>query len=184
MGGPGGPSDNEKFPAESRKVVRPIIHAIIAAMCLSFEVIADEQITTDQIRKIITETDAAAEHRDVSGIGKYLSDRFLKNIQVPAEKWLASVKIDKDQYLAMIAQGWDTVDEYSYERENTVIIIAPDGSSGESHSTLTQTVIINGKKTVSKIKEYAHYELEDGRPMITTIEGQMLNAETTPEPHL
>jgi hypothetical protein len=171
-------------PRRAVTVGRAIIHAVIAAMCLSFEVMADEQITTDQIRKIITETDAAAEDRDVSGIGKYLSDRFLKNIEVPSEKWLASVKIDKDQYLAMIAQGWDTVDEYSYERENTVIIIAPDGSSGESHSTLTQTVVINGKTTVSKIREYAHYELEDGRPMITTIQGQMLNGEATPEPRL
>ena len=52
---------------------RAIIHAVIAAMCLSFEVMADEQIRTDQIRKMITETDAAAEHRDVSGIGKYFT---------------------------------------------------------------------------------------------------------------
>jgi hypothetical protein len=84
----------------------------------------------------------------------------------------------------MIAQGWDTVDEYSYERENTVIIIAPDGASGESHSTLIQTIVIKGEKSVSKIREYARYELENGRPMITTIEGHMVNGDTALEPCL
>jgi phosphotransferase system IIA component len=153
-------------------------------MLLSPGAQAAERITPDHIRQVIAETDAAAKQRDVQGIGEHLGEKFSKGVEVSSGVMIESVQIDKQQYLQMIAEGWGTVDEYSYDREDTVITIAPDGLSGESNSTITETVVVNGEKMVSKVREYARYELENGKPVIVAIEGLTLVGDTTPEPQM
>ncbi|MFZ0467716.1 MAG: hypothetical protein WAL92_02205, partial [Thiogranum sp.] len=93
----------------------------------------------------------------------------------------ATVRIDKDQYLGLIERGWDRIGNYAYQRKDVVVNVAPDGLSGESSSTVIETFTVDGKDTVSKVREYAHYELEDGRPVIFTVETQTLVGDSTPE---
>jgi hypothetical protein len=138
-------------------------------MLLSPGAQAAERITPDHIRQVIAETDAAAKQRDVQGIGEHLGEKFSKGVEVSSGVMIESVQIDKQQYLQMIAEGWGTVDEYSYDREDTVI---------------TETVVVNGEKMVSKVREYARYELENGKPVIVAIEGLTLVGDTTPEPQM
>ena len=57
----------------------------------------------------------------------------------------------------------------------------PDGLSGLSHSTVTENMVQDGEKITSKFREYATYELEDGRPVITRVSGHTLLGDTTPQ---
>jgi hypothetical protein len=141
---------------------------------------AADKITIEQIQQVISATDAAARERNTPGIEKYLGKDFEKKLDMRHGKWMASIKIRRDQYLAMIDEGWEDIDEYDYQRENTVIYIAADGSSGESYSTITETVVNDDGSMVSKVREYARYELEDGIPVITHISGHTLVGDTTP----
>jgi len=163
-------------------MIRSVAAFIIAGL-VSFCALAGERITTEQIQQVIDATDAAAMRRDTEAIGSHLSEGFAKNIDlpVPEQGWNASVKLDKQQYLDLIEQGWQNMEQYSYRRENTVINIAADGLSGESSSTVTETVVIGGETRVSKVREYAHYALENGRPVITSIGGHTLVGDTMPE---
>ena len=156
------------------------IMTMAIAIIVSLPALAADTITREQIQQVIDATDAASMARDTQGIGAYLGENFEKKIEVPHGKWMASVKINKDQYLAIIDQGWDTLQEYDYRREKTVINIAADGLSGESSSTITETSVIDGEKMVSKFREYARYELEDGRVVITGVSGHTLVGDTTP----
>ncbi len=56
----------------------------------------------------------------------------------------------------------------------------PDGQSGLSYSTITENLVQNGTKMTSLFREYATYELENGRPVITQISGHTLVGDTTP----
>ena len=78
--------------------------------------------------------------------------------------------------------GWEDIEEYDYQRTGTVIHIMPDGLSGHSYSTITETVSRDGERMISKFREYARYALEDGKPVITQISGHTLVGDTTPEP--
>jgi hypothetical protein len=141
---------------------------------------AADRITTEQIQQVIDTTDAAAMNRDTAAIGAHLGKAFEKTIEFPYDKWMAKVKINKQEYLTLIDDGWKTVEKYDYQRTHTEIHIMPDGLSGQSYSTLTEHVVQDGKEMTSKFREYATYELEDGRPVITQISGHTLVGDTTP----
>ena len=157
-----------------------LVYLLLMPLLVALRPGAAEQITEEQIRKVIEATDAAARERDVEIIGDYLSDAFEKVIEVPHKKWIAKVRINKHDYLGLIGDGWAGPMEYNYHRDNTVIHVMPDGQSGHSYSTVTENVTLEGERMTSRFREYAYYGIENGRPVITRISGHTLVGDTTP----
>jgi hypothetical protein len=157
------------------------VTGIVLSILLSQPLQAAGRITSEQIQQVIDATDAAAMNRDTAGIGNYLSNSFEKTIEFPYKKWMAKVRLNKDDYLGLIDKGWSNTAEYDYQRSNTEIHIMADGMSGLSHSTVTENIIVDGEKMTSKFREYATYELENGRPVITRVSGHTLLGDTTPQ---
>jgi hypothetical protein len=151
---------------------------------INFTVSAADRISKDDIKFVLAKTDTASQQRDANGIEKYLGKDFAKYIELPMEKWDSAFRLNRDKYISLIKEGWKYSNTYGYERTDTVIHVATDGLSADSNSTITEIIEIDGKKMISKVREYAHYELEDGRAVITTIEGHKLVGDTTPEPIL
>ncbi len=150
-------------------------------LCLvSTQGVAADKITRQQIQQVMDASDQAARNRDAQGIGAYLGTKFYKYIDLPEEKTPLAVALAKKQYLEQIDKGWKKLDSYDYERKDVVINVATDGKSAESFSTVIETFSTDGRKMVSKVREYATYELEDGRPVIVQIESQTLVGDTTP----
>ena len=162
-------------------MIRLIIGTVLTLM-LSFQLQAADNITREHIQQVIDATDTATRNRNTAGIGKHLSETFERIIELTHEKYIAKVGVDKKKYLALIDEGWPTLEEYVYQRDNTAIHLLPDGSSGESYSTITETLSLNGTRMVSKFREYALYTLENGRPVITEISGHTLLGDTMREP--
>ncbi|MGB5474217.1 MAG: hypothetical protein WBQ78_12135 [Gammaproteobacteria bacterium] len=154
--------------------------AVLAAL-LSLPAQAADRITEEQIQQVIDATDAAAMDCDTAGIGLYLSDTFKKVIEFQYKKWMAKVRIDKDQYLELIDAGWVNIGAYDYQRFDTEIHIMPDGLSGESYSTVIEHVVLDGAEMTSRFREYTIYTLENGRPVITEVSGYTLVGDTTPQ---
>lgn len=158
-----------------------LLTSTILTLLLSFPAQAADTITREHIQQVIDVTDAAAKNRDAAGIGEHLSENFEKIIEFPHDKWMAKVRIDKDKYLEIIDEGWPTLEQYNYQRDSTVIHITPDGVSGQSYSTITETLFLDGTKMVSKFREYALYTMENGKPVIMQISGHTLLGDTMPE---
>jgi len=153
---------------------------LLPALLAALPATAADRITATQIQQVIETTDAAAHERDAVTIGAYLGTSFERVIEFPYKQWMAKVSLNRDEYLELIHQGWQSIDEYDYQRANTEIHIMPDGLSGLSYSTVTENVVQDGTKMTSKFREYATYELENGRPVITRISGHTLVGDTTP----
>ncbi len=141
---------------------------------------AEQTLTREMIRELMQRTDVASTQRDAAAIGEALASDFYKYVDVPSDGMPATARIDKRQYLRMIESGWQKTDNYHYRRRDVVINLSPKGDSGESFSTIVETFEIDGKKMVSKVREYASYRLEAGRPVIVTIDNQTLVGDTTP----
>jgi hypothetical protein len=164
-----------------KAIVTRVLAISIITMLLAQPVLAADRITVEQIQQVISATDAAAKERNTPGIEKYLGENFEKKLDMRHGKWLATIKVRRDQYLAMIDEGWEEIEEYDYRRDNTVIYIAADGLNGESYSTITETFVNEDGSMVSKVREHARYALEDGKPVITHISGHTLVGDTTPK---
>ena len=162
-------------------MVRKLSLLLLSIALASFSALAGEIITTEQIREVIQATDKAAVNRDAQGVGAYLGEGFFKNIEVPLEGMPLVSRINKVQYLELIEKGWQSVEQYSYLRKDVVINVAHDGSSGESNSTIIETIRTEDKDVTSKVREYARYEMENGQPVIVNIESMTLVGDTTPE---
>ncbi|GEM_PF-7042862 len=145
------------------------------------DLFTDRRITAQQVREVIAATDRAAERRDTDAIGTYLGKAFMKYVDVPGASLPVTARIDREQYLDMIRKGWEELQDYSYQRKDVVVYVAADGASAESNSTIVETVTRDGKKMVSKVREYARYRIEGGRPVIVRLETQTLVGDTTPE---
>jgi len=160
-----------------------LLTGTVLTVLLSFQAQAAEPVTREHIQQVIDVTDAATKNRDTAGIGAYLSKTFKRIIEFDyGDKYLAKVSVDKKKYLELIDEGWPTLEEYGYQRENTTINVMSDGSSGESYSTITETLSLRGTKMVSKYREHALYALENGQPVITQISGHTLLGDTMREP--
>jgi hypothetical protein len=157
------------------------ITGILTAVLVALPLYAGDRITAAQIQQVMDTTDTAAKNRDTAGIGRYLGDSFEKIIEFPYDKWMARVKLNKQEYLEMIDAGWTTIEKYDYTRTNTEIHVMPDGLSGLSYSTVTEHLVQDGQQMTSKFREYATYELQDGRPVITQVSGHTLVGDTTPQ---
>jgi hypothetical protein len=153
----------------------------VISILLSLPVQAADRITSEQIQQVINATDAAAMNRDAAGISEYLSDSFKKILEFRYKKWMAKVTVRKDQYLELIDEGWERSGVYDYQRDDTKIHIMPDGLSGLSYSTITEHLVQDGEEMISKFREYATYELENGSPVITQVSGHTLLGDTTPQ---
>ena len=150
-------------------------------LALSMPSIAADRISKEDIRQVIHATDTAALNRDATAIGMHLSKSFSRVIEFPVENLMAKVKLNKDKYLELIRDGWVDINDYDYRREDVRIHIMPDGKSGASYSTVTEHMVIDGEEMISRFREYATYEMEDGRPVITLVTGHTLLGDTTPQ---
>jgi len=165
--------------AGQNEVARLLTYTVLAVL-LSVQAQAADNITREHIQQVIDVTDAAARNHDTAGIGEYLSVSFEKIIEFPHDKWMAKVRLDKENFLGLIDGGWPTIEDYAYQRDNTVIHVMPDGLSGHSYSTITETLSLDGTRRVSKYREHALYALENGRAVITQISGHTLVGDTMP----
>jgi hypothetical protein len=154
----------------------------VLAALLSLQAQAADKITREDIQQVIEATDAAARNHDTAVIGEYLGTSFEKIIEFPHDKWMAKVRLDKQKYLELIEEGWPTIEDYAYQRDSTRVHVMPDGQSGHSYSTITETLSLDGTRRVSKFREYAVYAMENGRPVITQISGHTLVGDTMPVP--
>ena len=160
-----------------------LITGTVLTVLLSFQAQAAEPITREHIQQVVDMTDVATMNRDTAGIGEYLSETFLRIIEfIYDEKFIAKVRVDKKKYLEIIDEGWPTLEEYEYQREDTSIQVMSDGSGGQSYSTITETLSIEGTRMVSKYREHALYALENGKPVITQISGHTLLGDTMRDP--
>lgn len=143
---------------------------------------AADKLTKDMIRELIETTDTASMQRDTAAIGAALGSNFYKYVDVTSEGMPATARITKQQYLDTIDKGWEKTSKYQYTRKDVVINLSPEGDSAESFSTIVENFEIDGREMRSKVREYARYELENGRPVIVNIDTQTLVGDTTPEP--
>lgn len=155
---------------------------LLIVLLLCFPAHATDRITRKHILQLIEATDAAAQQRDTATIGKYLGEDFEKVIEFPHEKWMATVRLDKQEYLDLIEAGWPALEEYDYRRDDMVIHIVEGGQTGKSYSTITETLMLDGTRMVSKFREHALYALENGRPVIIRVSGHTLVGDTMQEP--
>lgn len=148
---------------------------------LSFTAHAADQITREQIKQVISATDSAAMEHNTMIIGTYLGNSFERIIEFPHEDQMAKVRLNKLEYLQLVDEGWSRIAYYDHQRDNLEIHIMADGLSGKTHSTITENIVIDGVKVTSRFREYAIYQLENGRPVITQVSGHTLLGDTTPQ---
>ncbi len=141
-------------------------------------------LSDSQLHDVLSQLDAAAENRDLSTIASYLSDRARIQVDVPTPEGLTQVALNKEQYLASLAQAWSAVgSSYRFFRESTEI--ASDGSFSQVVSVIREEFEAGGQTISSKTLEITDFAMENGKIVIVKVVGRIyFDGEPKPKPSI
>lgn len=125
------------------------------------------KLTKTDVEKLIETLDQAVNDLDVSAVGSILSDNVEVVMDISSQGNTQTMKINKQQYLAMLEKGWSAFDDYSYKRTNLKIDIQ------DTKALLTfnveEKMTVQGQKIEGTSKGEATVKMIGGKPLFTKM---------------
>jgi ketosteroid isomerase-like protein len=158
----------------------PVPHTfltIVIALCLLSSACSPEQkrvMTKQEVAAVLAEIDAAVKRKDVGAMLKHFSKdaRIKVNVEDP-DATIRGMVFTREQYRDYFQGAFNLIDEYQYDRRDTVINLAPDGQSAIVADQVFEEVKTGGETINSVTVETATLKMEDGRVVITSLEGTL-----------
>ncbi len=127
-------------------------------------------LTENRITAVLEKLDRAANERDVEGILMHIAPDAVLHVSVEGPQQTPQrLVLTRDQYGAILQQGFDVADDYGFLRRTNRIQVAPDGQRAEVESRTLENTTTGGRTTQAESVETTTIELRDGRPMITKL---------------
>lgn len=127
------------------------------------------ELTEENITKLLDQVDIAAMNLDVNSVASTLSDdiSITMNITMQGEEHVMSPS--KQEYLAMLQQGWSMYKDYQYDRSNVTIKI--EGGKALVTADVKESMTIQGQNISAESQEEATVEVVNNALLITKIVG-------------
>ena len=143
---------------------------ILMAVFLVLSVQASAQdLNEASVKELIAKIDKAVSSRNVSEMGRYLSEdaQIILNLEAGGET--QSVTLTKSEYLDITRQGFAAVSDYTFRRSNEQITLS--GKSAKSSGDVIETFVMGGQRQTTRTKEVCTIELINGVLLITKLVG-------------
>lgn len=153
--------------------MKSLIGTIILLFSLHATPAYAQNITQQQIKTMLDAVSTAANQRDANAIASLLSDNVRIKILISFNGRQTLNTPNKQQYLVMLKQTWNSLQSYSYQRQNTTVYM--QGKSAKITADIIESMSHNGQSITTKAKEQAVIELVNGKLLITkvSIQAQM-----------
>lgn len=126
-------------------------------------------LTENDVKKLIAAADQAAVSLNADALAATLSNNvvIIMNIDMQGQKHV--MKPSKQEYIAMLKQGWSTYTDYTYKKSNVVIKM----QSGKALVTadVKESMTVQGQTMSGESKEEVVIEMINNTPMITKVVG-------------
>lgn len=139
------------------------------------------KITEEKLRAIINSMEAAITRGDVKGVIEHMASDVVVTVHVPGPEGTQVITMNLRQYEQFFEEGMKAVTDYIYTRKDTKIDIAPGGDTATVKSTVLERTTLNGRVISSIAEETAVFELQQGRILITSLEGVIISLDVEEE---
>jgi len=144
------------------------VFGVVVGVMLSVFAFAQD-LNREQVMDVVNRVDAAAEVRDAAAVGDALATDVKITINVDYMGQPQVMHATKNEYVAMLREGWAMYSEYKFEKSNLNIEL--EGSKAYVTADVYETMVLQGHRLTGTTKENAVIELVDGKALITQIVG-------------
>jgi hypothetical protein len=126
-------------------------------------------ITREAVAMMMSEIEEAANRKDIDSIAYYLAPDLVVFLTVDSPGGRQDLRLNKEEYLEKLQQGFSKIPAYSYRSENVDIIISQDGKSATIVEDIRETVGTLEAKTEVVSNQKSALEFRGGRIVVTKI---------------
>lgn len=131
-----------------------------------------ENLNEKYIHEFLVAVDEMSVNKNVAGIGEFLSDDVVITMHISVLGNLQTHTANKEQYLAMLAQGWEIAENYKYSRKGVEIKYLDEGKKALITATVYESMIVEGTAIRSTSTEAVIVERQNGKTLIIKMTGE------------
>jgi hypothetical protein len=124
-------------------------------------------ITREAVAMMMSEIEEAANRKDIDGIAYYLAPELVVLVTADSPSGRKDLRLNKQEYLDKLKQGFSNIPQYYYKSYNVDIIISQDGKSGTVVEDIRKSVGIIEMKTEVVSNQKSAIALRGGRIVVT-----------------
>lgn len=150
--------------------MKNIIRACFIAICImASATVSATGLSEKTVMALIEKVDNAATTLNTSAVSDAMSNNavIVMNIKMQGKEHV--MKPTKNEYIAMLQQGWSTYENYKYSKSN--VVVKMQGDKAFVTADVKETMTVQGKSVTGESKEEVTIELINGKPLITKIVG-------------
>ena len=129
------------------------------------------KITEEKILSLLTSMDEAAIRQDVKALIAHMAPNVTIQLEIPGPGGKQTFRFNIKEYETHLKESFAQASDYKYKRTETNIEIAKDGQTARVTDTVLETVSIGGQTIRSETRETAMLELQNGKLLITALDG-------------
>ena len=128
-----------------------------------------ENLTEESVKNLISRVDNAVNSLNADEIAATMSDNIviIMNITMQGQKQV--LKPSKQEYIALLKQGWAAYQNYKYSKSNMKITL--NNNKALVTANVKESMTIQGQNISGSSREEVTIELVNNKPMITAITG-------------
>jgi len=130
-------------------------------------------ITEAQVQEVIDGMDAARVRLDVAAMLAYVAPDAVFEVEYRLPQGMQFKRFNKNEYGTYLRDGTEFVDGLDFQRESTIISVAPAARQAEITSTLREVVRIQGEALTRVTRSKSLVEVREGRPTIVLVRAVM-----------
>ena len=126
-------------------------------------------LTEESVKSLLSKIDNAVANLNAAEVSKALSDNVIITINITMQGQSQVMRPSKQEYIAMLEEGWSMYENYKYSKSNVKIKI--QGSKAFVSADVRESMTVQGKNIAGESKEEITIELINGKPLITNMVG-------------
>lgn len=125
------------------------------------------ELTKETVKQVISRVDNAVNDLNAKAVGEEMSSDVSITMNISIQGQTQIMKPSKQEYIAMLEQGWALYTNYKYNRSNMVIKIKSD--KAYITADVQESMTIQGQNISGTSKEETIIELVNGKPLVTAV---------------
>lgn len=126
-----------------------------------------QDISKADVEKLLAQMDKAVNNLDADAVANTMASDIEIVMDMPSQGNTDTLKMDKQQYLTVLKQGWSALTDYSYKRINTSIDV--QGGKAIVSSEFEEQMTVQGQKIAGTSKSKATVEWVNGKLLFTKL---------------
>lgn len=152
-----------------------MFHTVKKAIVLLFVLLPSVSLagglTEQTIQQMLGKMDKAIQEKDAQGVVDLMSPDVSITMNISMGGRQQSVRINRDQYLQSLKEGWAAYEDYKYQRSNLKIEIAEGSKKAVVKADILESMAIDGQVVQATTREESMVELINGKPLFTKLVG-------------